>query len=67
MFNANLSKAVQDFAALVLPLSEKELEREWKWKVHDEEIGAKNIDNAAILATASSIANQTKEIGSLLD
>lgn len=26
-----------DFAALMLPRSEKDLEREWKWKDHDEE------------------------------
>ena len=26
-----------DFAALMLPLTEKELERNWKWKDHDEE------------------------------
>jgi hypothetical protein len=37
MFNNGLSSAVQDFAALMLPLSEKELEREWKWKDHDQE------------------------------
>lgn len=37
MFNTKLSDAVQEFTALVLPLSEKELERPWKWKDHDEE------------------------------
>lgn len=37
MFNAELNQAVQDFAALMLPLSEKDLEREWIWKDHDEE------------------------------
>ncbi len=37
MFNTSLSNAVQEFAALLLPLTEKDLEREWKWKDHDEE------------------------------
>jgi hypothetical protein len=37
MFNTTLSDAVQEFAALALPLSEKDLEREWEWKDHDEE------------------------------
>ncbi len=37
MFNSELNRAVQDFAALVLPLSEKDLEHEWIWKDHDEE------------------------------
>jgi hypothetical protein len=37
MFNENLNQAVMDFATLMLPLSEKDLEREWKWKDHDEE------------------------------
>ena len=37
MFNTALTDAVQDFAALALPLSEKDLEHEWKWKDHDEE------------------------------
>jgi hypothetical protein len=37
MFNSKLSSAVQEFAALILPLSEKNLEREWVWKDHDEE------------------------------
>ena len=37
MFNADLSRAIKGFAALVLPLSEKDLEREWIWKDHDEE------------------------------
>ena len=36
-FNAQLHQAVLDFSALMLPLSEKELEREWIWKDHDEE------------------------------
>ena len=37
MFNSKLSDAVQEFAALMLPLSEKDLEHEWIWKDHDEE------------------------------
>jgi hypothetical protein len=37
MFNTNLETAVQDFSALMLPLTEKDLRREWKWKDHDEE------------------------------
>ncbi len=37
MFNSKLTDAIAAFANLVLPLSEKELEREWKWKDHDEE------------------------------
>jgi len=37
MFNANLTHAVENFARLMLPLTEKDLEREWKWKDHDEE------------------------------
>jgi hypothetical protein len=37
IFNSELDRAVQDFAALVLPLSEKDLEHEWIWKDHDEE------------------------------
>jgi hypothetical protein len=37
MFNNNLAKAVEDFSSLMLPVSEKELEREWIWKDHDEE------------------------------
>src|SRR5687768_2467505 len=37
MFDTTLANAVENFAALVLPLSEKELEREWIWKDHDEE------------------------------
>ncbi|HEX6269917.1 MAG TPA: DinB family protein [Anaerolineales bacterium] len=37
MFDTRLTKAVEDFAALMLPLSAKDLEREWKWKDHDEE------------------------------
>jgi hypothetical protein len=37
MFSFELSRAVENFAALLLPLSEKDLEREWIWKDHDEE------------------------------
>lgn len=37
MFNAKLNSAMQEFAVLMLPLSEKELERQWVWKDHDEE------------------------------
>ena len=37
MFNIELAKAVEDSANLMLPVSEKELERKWIWKDHDEE------------------------------
>ena len=37
MFNIELIKAVEDFANLMLPASEKDLERAWIWKDHDEE------------------------------
>jgi len=37
MFNANLSTSVENFSRLILPLTEKDLEREWIWKDHDEE------------------------------
>ena len=37
IFNPELTRAVEDFSALLLPLSEKDLEREWVWKDHDEE------------------------------
>ncbi len=36
-FNPELSNAVQNFAALMLPLSEKDLEQKWVWKDHDGE------------------------------
>ncbi len=36
-FNSTLSNAVQGFTALMLPLSEKELEQKWVWKDHDSE------------------------------
>ena len=37
MFDIRLTRAVGNFAALMLPLSQKDLESEWKWKDHDEE------------------------------
>jgi hypothetical protein len=37
VFNSELKRAVQEFTTLVLPLSEKDLERPWIWKDHDEE------------------------------
>jgi hypothetical protein len=37
MFNTKLTQAVDGFASLIHPLLEKDLEREWKWKDHDEE------------------------------
>ncbi len=37
MFNSELTNAIENFAALMLPLSEKDLERKWVWKDHDEE------------------------------
>ena len=37
MFNAKLVQAVEDFSSLMLPLSEKDLARKWKWKDHDTE------------------------------
>lgn len=37
MFDTGLSQAVARFATLMLPLTEKDLEREWIWKDHDEE------------------------------
>lgn len=37
MFSSQLRSAVMDFCAVTLPLSEKDLEREWIWKDHDEE------------------------------
>jgi len=37
MFNPNLSNAVENFARVILPLTEKDLECEWKWKDHDKE------------------------------
>ena len=37
MFDTKLTHAVENFSALILPLSEKDLEREWIWKDHDDE------------------------------
>jgi hypothetical protein len=37
MFDPRLSESVENFAALMQPLPEQELEREWIWKDHDEE------------------------------
>jgi len=37
MFIPDLSQAVENFASLMQPLSEKDLEHEWIWKDHDEE------------------------------
>ncbi len=37
MLNNELAKAVEDFSSLLLPISEKDLERAWIWKDHDEE------------------------------
>jgi hypothetical protein len=37
MFNNELTKAIEGFASLLLPISEKVLERAWVWKDHDEE------------------------------
>ena len=37
MFNTQLTQAVENFASLMLPLTEKQLENEWIWKDHDEE------------------------------
>jgi hypothetical protein len=37
MFNPQLTLAIENLSAIMLPLSEKDLEREWKWKDHDEE------------------------------
>lgn len=37
MLNTTLTTAVENFTRLILPLTEKDLEREWIWKDHDEE------------------------------
>jgi len=37
MLNAGLARAVENFAAVMLPLTEKDLELEWIWKDHGEE------------------------------
>jgi len=37
ILNTELKRAIQEFTILMLPLSEKDLERPWIWKDHDEE------------------------------
>jgi hypothetical protein len=37
MFTNELATAVEDFSSLLLPVSEKDLERAWVWKDHDGE------------------------------
>jgi hypothetical protein len=37
MFNSELTSAVENFGTFMFPLSEKDLERKWEWKDHDEE------------------------------
>jgi hypothetical protein len=37
MFNTVLEAAIRDFSILMLPLSERDLARDWVWKDHDEE------------------------------
>lgn len=37
MFHPGLTSAVEDFSSVLLPLSDKDLERIWIWKDHDEE------------------------------
>jgi DinB family protein len=37
MFSTDLETAVQNFSTLMLSIPEKDLEREWVWKDHDEE------------------------------
>ena len=37
MFNNQLTHAVEKFARLMIPVTEKDLQRTWKWKDHDEE------------------------------
>jgi uncharacterized damage-inducible protein DinB len=37
MFNSDLRRAVENFASLMVPLSDEDLERPWIWKDHDEE------------------------------
>jgi len=37
MFNQQLTQAFENFSSMMLPLSEKALELEWKWKDHDSE------------------------------
>lgn len=59
-FHLELNSAVQEFAALMLPLSEKDLEREWVWKDHDEEgirfaffVTLQELRDLAVVLTAS--------------
>ena len=37
MFNSNLTHAVENLSSLMLPLTEKELAKSWKWMDHDTE------------------------------
>ncbi|MGE5461734.1 MAG: DinB family protein [Syntrophothermus sp.] len=37
MFNSELANTVYDFASVMMPLSEKDLERDWIWRDHDSE------------------------------
>jgi hypothetical protein len=37
MFNPTLTAAIENFARVMLPLTEQDLERAWTWKDHDEE------------------------------
>ncbi len=37
MFYPELTHAIEEFAAVILPVSERDLERQWTWKDHDEE------------------------------
>jgi hypothetical protein len=37
MFNTELEAAIRDFSVIMLPLTEKDLARDWIWKDHDEE------------------------------
>jgi hypothetical protein len=37
MFNTELKTAIRDFSAVMLPLSQKDLARDWIWKDHAEE------------------------------
>jgi len=37
MFNYQLTQAIENFTHMMLPLTEKDLERAWTWRDHDEE------------------------------
>jgi hypothetical protein len=37
MFNNHLANAIEGFSSLLLPVSEKDMERKWVWKDHDGE------------------------------